>query len=215
MIKLYHCHNARSFRPLWALEELCLPYELISLPFPPRALAPAYLDLNPLGTVPLLIDGQTRMTESAAMCEYLAAKNAPTALNVDRQEPAFGAFLNWLHFGEATLTFPQTLVLRYSRLEPEDRRSPQVTEDYGRWFLARLRAVEATTATQDHLCAGRFTVADISVGYALLLGEELGLDARFGPATQAYWQQLQAREGFRRAKIAQGPSPAAQREASE
>ena len=52
MITLYHCMSARSFRPLWMLEELGLPYELRMLPFPPRVLARSYLDLNTLGTIP-------------------------------------------------------------------------------------------------------------------------------------------------------------------
>ena len=67
MITLYHCVSARSFRPLWMLEELQAPYRLHMLPFPPRALQRSYLDINPLGTVPLLLDGDTRMTESSAM----------------------------------------------------------------------------------------------------------------------------------------------------
>jgi hypothetical protein len=62
-----------GFRPLWMLEELQLPYQLHMLPFPPRALARSFLELNPLGTVPLLVQGDVRMTESAAMCQYLAA----------------------------------------------------------------------------------------------------------------------------------------------
>ena len=52
MITLYHCDAARSFRPLWMLEELSLTYELKMLPFPPRVLAKDYLALNPLGTIP-------------------------------------------------------------------------------------------------------------------------------------------------------------------
>ena len=51
MIELYHCVSARSFRALWMLEELDLPYQLHMLPFPPRALAKDYLAQNPLGTV--------------------------------------------------------------------------------------------------------------------------------------------------------------------
>ena len=66
---------------------------------------------------------------------------------VGDDEPAYGAFLNWMYFSDATLTFPQTLVLRYSQLEPEERRNPQVATDYAKWFLGRLRAVEAATAT--------------------------------------------------------------------
>jgi glutathione S-transferase len=199
MITLYHCTAARSFRPLWALEELGLAYDLKMLPFPPRAFAKQYLALNPLGTIPLLIDGDTRMTESAAVLQYLVTRHGPTPLAVGIDEPGYGAYLNWLHFGEATLTFPQTLVLRYGKLEPEERRSPQVATDYAKWFFGRLRAVEAAITGNETLCAGRFTVADISVGYALLLAERIGLAKDFGPAVAAYWQRLQARAGFRRA----------------
>ena len=199
MIQLYHCAGSRSFRPLWALEELGLPYELKMLPFPPRVFAKDYLAINPLGTIPLLVDGDTRMTESAAIAQYLATRYGPTPLAVAVDEPAYGAFLNWLHFGEATLTFPQALVLRYSRLEPEERRSPQVATDYSKWFFGRLRAIEAVAAESEFVCAGRFTVADISVGYALLLAGRIGLSPQFGPAVAAYWQRLKIRDGFRRA----------------
>ena len=203
MITLYHCAAARSFRPLWALEELGLPYDLKMLPFPPRVFAKEYLGLNPLGTVPLLLDGDMRMTESAAIAQYLVTRYGPTPLAVDVDEPDFGAYLNWLHFGEATLTFPQTLVLRYTRLEPEERRNSQVAADYTKWFFGRLRGVEAAVAASDMLCAGRFTAADISVGYALLLAQRIGLSAEFGPAVAAYWHRLQARDGFRRAVAAE------------
>ena len=74
-----------------------------------------------------------------------------------------------------------------------------------RWFLARLRAVETalTHGASDYLCAGRFTAADVAVGYALLLAQHLGLSAQFGPATQAYWQRLQQRPGYQRAMAVQ------------
>ena len=210
MITLYHCARARSFRPLWALEELQLPYELKMLPFPPRALAKEYLAINPLGTIPLLIDGDTRMTESAAITQYLVTKYGPSPLAVGTDEADYGAFLNWLHFGEATLTFPQTLVLRYSEMEPEERRQPQVVADYAKWFLARLRVIETLTATSEYLCAGRFTAADISVGYALLLAQRLGLSAQFGPAVTSYWARLQQRDGYLRAVTAENEAGDAQ-----
>lgn len=207
---LYHCINARSFRPLWLLEELGLPYDLKVLPFPPRRDAEAYLEINPLGTIPAFFDGDMRMTESAAICQYLAARHSPRALNVEADEPAFGAYLNFLHFGEATLTFPLTLVLRYSCFEAQERRLPQAAEDYTRWFLSRLRTLEPLLETREHLCAGRFTAADVSVGYALLLADDIGLKERFKPATLAYWERLQAREGFQRALRAQQQAAIAQ-----
>ena len=145
MITLYHCDGARSFRPLWMLEEMGLPYELKMLPFPPRVFAKEYLAINPLGTIPFMVDGETKMTESSGICYYLGTKYGPTPLVVGLDDPAYGAFLNWMYFSDATLTFPQTLVLRYSQLEPEERRNPQVAGDYAKWFLGRLRAVEAAT----------------------------------------------------------------------
>ena len=206
MIRLYHCADARSFRPLWALEELGLDYELTVMPFPPRYRAKEYMAVNPLGTIPALVDGETFMTESAAIVEYLVTRYGPSPLAVEVDDPAYGAWLNWLHFGEATLTFPQTLVLRYRRFEPG--KAEVVADDYAKWFLSRLKAVDRALTTilspaGDWLCAGRFTGADISVGYALLLAGQLGLDAEFTPAIAAYWARLQARPAFQAAKTSQ------------
>jgi glutathione S-transferase len=202
MIKLYHCADARSFRPLWALEELGLPYKLELMPFPPRSRVPGYRELNPLGTVPVMFDGEHRMTESAAMGHYLGAKFGPTDLVVRPEEPAFADYMNFLLMGEATLTFPLTLVLRYTRLEPPERRAAQAADDYRTWFLARLKAA-STMVGENFVCAGRFTMADISFAYALLLGESLGLASGYPPSLGPYWQAMQARDGFQRAKAAQ------------
>lgn len=203
MIELYHCSDARSFRALWALEELQLPYRLQLLPFPPRVRQPGYLDENPLGTVPLLIDGDVRMTESAAIPQYLATRYGPSPIAVAPDEPDHGAWLDWMHRGEATLTFPQTIVLRYTRLEPPERRLQQAADDYAQWFGSRLRHVTRALADREWLCAGRFTTADISVGYALLLARSLELDKRYSDDVAAYWERLQARPGFQAAKAAQ------------
>src|ERR1700760_2132846 len=210
MITLYHCDGARSFRPLWMLEELGLGYELKMLPFPPRVLAKEYKAINPLGTIPLMIDGETRMTESSGICPYLGTSYGPTPLMVAPGEPAYGAFLNWMYFSDATLTFPQTLVLRYSQLEPEERRSPQVATDYAKWFPGRLRAVEAATAKAETLCAGRFTAADIVIGYALRLASSIGLAKDFGPNVAAYWDRLRQREAYQRAVAAEQQAGVAQ-----
>jgi glutathione S-transferase len=191
------------------LEELGVPYDLKMLPFPPRVFDKPYLVLNPLGTVPLLVDGEVRMTESAAICQYLAAR-AGSGMNVEVHEQDYPAYLNFLHFGEATLTFPQTLVLRYTHFESAQRRSPQVAEDYAKWFLARLRSLEPLLAQHAFLAAGRFTAADVSVGYALLLAQHLGLDTRFTPEVARYWERLRLREGFRRALAAQERAALAQ-----
>ncbi|MEO1662211.1 MAG: glutathione S-transferase family protein [Pseudomonadota bacterium] len=196
-LTLYHCAHARSLRPLWCLEEMGLDYELINLPFPPRVFAKEYKDTNPLGTVPFLIDGETRMSESSGICHYLTQRHGPTELAVDVSETDYGAFLNWLYFSDATLTFPQTLVLRYTMLEPEPRRLPQAAEDYAAWFQGRLRYVETALADRAFLVAGRFTIADIAIGYALHLATRLPpLQDKLGPNASAYLEALRARPGF-------------------
>jgi glutathione S-transferase len=207
---LYHSIAARSFRPLWMLEELGLDYELRVLAFPPRVHDRSYLDINPCGTVPAFFDGAVRMTESAAICQYLAERHPAARLNVALDEADYGAWLNDLHFGEATLTFPQTLVLRYGRFETPERLQPQVVEDYSRWFLSRLKTLTPRLEQADCLCAGRFTAADISVGYALLLAEQLGLHTAFTPAVAAYWRRLRHRPAFLRAQEAERNAAIAQ-----
>lgn len=203
-MKLYHCKNARSLRALWALEELGIAYELANMPFPPRARFPGYLGLNPLGTVPTLVDGGTVLTESTGICHYLAEKHAPTPLRIDPSEAAFGDYVNWLFRSDATLTFPQTIVLRYTQLEPAERRLPQAAEDYSVWYLSRLRSVESALEDgREFLCGGRFTMADIAVHYALFLGRTLGLDARYKPNCLAYLDRLMQRPAFQRAMLKQ------------
>jgi glutathione S-transferase len=198
-MKLYHCKGARSLRPLWTLEEMGLPYELEVMEFPPRLTFEGYLDINPLGTVPAFVDGDVTMTESSAICQYLVDKYGPTSLAVTSDEPEYGDYLNWLHRSDATLTFPQTLVFRYTSLEPEARRLPQIVDDYTAWYLSRLRSVEARASGQEFLCASRFTIADIAVGFALYFGKSLGLDRHYKPNTRRYMERILARPAFERA----------------
>jgi glutathione S-transferase len=209
MITLYHCVDARSFRALWALEEIGLSYQLEVLPFPPRFLQREYLAINPLGTIPLLIDGETRMTESAAICQYLGDRYAEPPLTVGRDERAYGAYLNALHFGEATLTFPQTIVLRYGALEPPEKRLPQAAADYKRWALARMRAFETLMAGAPYAAAERFTMADISIGYALMLASAIGFGDETPESLRRYFERLASRPAFLRAKRMQAEKSAA------
>lgn len=194
-MKLWHCNGARSLRPLWALEEMGLEYELELLPFPPRIFQPDYLQENALGTVPFFRDGEVTMTESSAICQYLVDRYAQWDFGLRADHPEYGAYLNWLHHADATLTFPQTITMRYYYLEPSETKQ-EVANDYARWFIARLRRLDAHLENHDYLVDGRFTVADIAVGYALFLARSLQLDERFKPQTRAYLERLMERPAF-------------------
>jgi len=203
-LKLYHCKGARSLRPLWTLEEMGLAYELEVMEFPPRFRREGYLGINPLGTVPAFTDGDLTLTESVAICQYLVdchgqSESGPSELGLTPADKDYGLYLNWLQRADATLTFPQTIVLRYTQFEPPERRLKQAADDYTQWFFARLKGVEAATASREYLCADRFTIADICVGYALVLADTLGLSSGFKPNTEAYYRRLIARSAFQRA----------------
>ncbi len=202
-MKLWHCANARSFRALWALEEMGLDYELEVLPFPPRVFKKDYLSINPLGTIPYLVDGDTHMTESSGICLYLVERFQRYELGLKADHPEYGDYLNWLFHSDATLTFPQTIYFRYDRLEPPERRNPQAAEDYRKWYLARLRRLNKHLESREFLVAGRFTVADIAIHYALFFGESLGLAGDYVPPVREYLERLKQRPAFIRAQSAQ------------
>lgn len=196
---LYHCKQARSFRVLWMLEELGLAYDLKMLPFPPRVFAKEYLEVNPLGTIPFYVDGDVRMTESSMICHWLATQNASPKLWVSPDEPGHSAYLNFVSYGEATLTFPLAVHFRYTQVEAEERRIPQAAEDYKRFFAGRLKLIEPVLEKSEFLCGERFTAADISVGYALSFATQTGAGEFLKPHVRDYLQRLQQRPALRRA----------------
>mmetsp|Transcript_3669 Transcript_3669/g.9367 ORF Transcript_3669/g.9367 Transcript_3669/m.9367 type:complete len:232 (-) Transcript_3669:127-822(-) len=206
---LYHSKDARSFRPLWMLHELGVADQcrLVTMPFPPRAFVREYLDLNVLGTIPYFRDeeGRVQMTESCAIPQYLAEKFAPTSLQVQPSEPDWPAYLNWIAHADATLTFPQTVVLRYTL--QEKGRADKAAEDYGKWYVARLRLLDSVLSDgREFLCSGRMTIADICVVYALMLGVRFGFDQQYKPQTKAYLERMTSRPAFKAAHAHQEAS---------
>ncbi len=175
-----------------------IDYDLIEMQFPPRINQPNYKSINVLGTVPYFVDGQSHMTESSATCHYLVEKYHHDALRIDVSHPEYADYINWLFMSDATLLFPQTIVIRYSRFEPKERQVPQVAEDYKLWFWARLKKLDQHLLNRSYLCDNRFTVADITVGYALYFGESQGLASGYSPQVLSYLERLKDREHFKR-----------------
>ena len=193
-IKIYSCNDSRGLRPMWTAEEMGVSYEYEMMPFPPRFLHKEYMDVNILGTIPYLIDGEVEMTESVAMCQYLVDLYGPTDLKVAIDEPDYHHYLNWLAHSDATLTFPQTVVLRYTFQEVGV--ADKAAEGYRRWFVARLKLLEKSLDSREYLCSNRFTIADICVSYAIYLAKTLQIDEAFKPNILRWTDMLFEREGF-------------------
>ena len=216
---LWHSRNTRSLRILWTFKELSLQrgrdYTLHALKFPPRQHHTEFLERNPLGTVPWFghqeagdVAPRASMSESCAVPLYVAELlDSPLALRV--QDGEFGGFLNWLHHADATLTFPQSVVMRYGVFEPE-RDLGVVADDYSRWFHARLRLLNnALEDGREFLVGGRFTLADVCVTYSLFNASADGLgggglvangglplSARFKPPVAEYLARMTSRPAW-------------------
>ncbi|BFM15566.1 glutathione S-transferase family protein [Maricurvus nonylphenolicus] len=198
-IKIWHCHNARSLRPIWALEEMGLDYEVISMPFPPRFEQREFLEINELGTIPYMIDGETHMTESSGIPLYLVERYGKHEFGLKPDQPEYGDYLNWLFHSDATLTFPQTVYIRYTFQEPEERGLKEAATDYMKWFHARLRRLNKHLEDgREYLVDDRFTVADICITYALHLGESLKIDEHYKPHVRDYLNRMRNRPAFQR-----------------
>ena len=195
-IKIYSTQGSRGMRPIWTAEEMGLDYEVEMMPFPPRFMQPEYMKVNILGTIPYLIDGKARMTESVGISQYFVDKYGPTDLKVSVEEDDYASYLNWLAHSDATITFPQTVFIRYTLQEPGV--ADKAAEGYRRWFLARLKLLEATLEDREYLCSGRFTIADICVSYALYLARSLGIDEAFKPNILRWTDMLFEREAFKK-----------------
>jgi glutathione S-transferase len=198
-MKVYHCPNARSLRVIWAAEELGVDIDVHAVGFPPRVREPDYFAVNPTGTVPTFEDGPVKLFESVAIAEYLAEKAGQTELVVRTDEADWPYYRQFLYLGEATLVPPLTKIVRYKMLEPPERKLPQAAEDGAEEFIDRLKHVEARLDGRDWLAGGRFTLADISVGYAVHLGGFFRLGSRIPPRTAAYIDRIRARPAFQRA----------------
>lgn len=207
MITIYHVPHARSQRVVWLMEELGEAYRIERLAFPvPDALK----TVNPLGTVPTIVDeateGRIVMFESLAILQYVtgrrlvAGDEIAAGLTVGpRPDPArYAAHLQFLHFGEADLATPIGTIFR-TRVFSGERSNATIADQLGQ--LARRLAF-----LDDHLADGRewitgarFTIADISIGYAFDLRDFTGVECELPAHVAAYWRRLQERPAFRRA----------------
>ena len=198
MATLYHAPNARSLRVLWTLEELGAKADVKTLPFPPREKEPDYLKVNPTGAIPAMVDGDRVMTESLAICEYLAAKHGSSLL-VAPGEPERVPFLEWLWYGESTLMTPLSRLGRVASLPVKGEAIDVVLADARESLQVRLKSLEQRLEGRDFLVAGRLTLADVSVGYPLHLLAVFRVDVPLGTRTAAYRERLRTRPAFVRA----------------
>ncbi len=199
-MKLYHSDKSRSTRVLWLLEELGLKYEVERLPFDRKALQSVdYLQLNPFGKVPVLVDGAVTMFESVAIIQYVLNRYGEGRLEPATSSPEYGQFLQWVHFGESTLMGPVAQIALHAMLLPETERSVDQEAAGRRAFAHYARQLEKVLSTSTYLVGDDFTAADIVMGYTLASAAAFGAIPEDCTALRAYLGRLQQRPAFKRA----------------
>jgi glutathione S-transferase len=158
-LTLYHASPSRSSVVLWMLEELGEPYDikLLSLTKEENR-KPDYLAINPMGKVPALRHGDTVITETAAICTYLADAFPEKKLNVPVGTPQRGVYLKWLFFGPGCLE--QAVMDRAAPRREEPRRAMLGYGD----FDTTMNVVASAVSKSTWLMGDRFTAADVVIG---------------------------------------------------
>lgn len=200
MITLYHAAGSRSCRVRWLLEELGVSHRIERLAFGDGSLqSPAYLAKNPTGKVPALEDDGTLLFESGAICEYLVERHGKGRLAPAPGAPGRAAYLQWLHWGEASLTPALGEIVQHSFMRPEAERIPQVVDDARNRLRKNLELLEGALAKGEYLVGGELSAADIMVAYALQLAKMVGQLPGDLPRVNAYLARCAARPAFQKA----------------
>ncbi len=177
----------------WMLEEVGEPYRTVWLDYGSTMKAPEYLALNPMGKVPALRDGDTAVTESAAICAYLADRFPQRRLAPPPGDPARAAYYRWMFFTAGPLEMATTA--RTLGWQVPEGRSRMV--GFGSYADA-LDALETALRPGPYVCGEQFTAADVVLGSALGWGLMFGtVDRR--PSFEAYATRLQQRQAAQRA----------------
>jgi len=191
--------EGRGFRVVWLLEEMGLAYQLRPVDLLAGVEEDAeFLAINPAGFIPAIRDGDVTMVESIAIMEYLLARYGPTLLAPESRDAAFPSYQQFLHLGEAGLAVPINYVSSARNFAPEADRQNWSARNAMQTFESRLRLVTRQLERSPYLAGQRFTAADISVTYALMLARRNG-GVDLGDVEQAYMVRTTGREAYKRA----------------
>ncbi len=199
MIKLYGVSGSRAFRSLWMLEELGLEYEHVQTHFATGdTRKPEYLELNPNGHIPTLVDGDLVLWESMAINLYLARKHDQCLWPKSLEDE--GHAFKWSLWAMTEVEPPLLQLLSHTRFLPEDQRDPKLAKEGEEKLQAPFGVLDRALEARRYLLGESFSVADLNVAsvssWALLGGTAL---AGF-PNAKRYLEECLARPAAQKAR---------------
>jgi glutathione S-transferase len=200
MLTVHHLGKSQSERIVWLCEELDIPFELKRYARDPvTVLAPAdYKALHPIGSAPVITDGDLVLAESGAIVEYIIAKYGNGRLVLRPGDSDFAQFLYWFHFANGTLQagMGRLMILNRLKLAEDD---PMLLATKARVDRA-FDLVEARLRDADYLAGRAFTTADIMMGFSLTTMRYFQpYDLARCPNVVKYLGRIGARPAYRRA----------------
>ena len=200
MLKIHHVPHFRSVRVIWLMEEMGESYEVVRAPWP---LDEVFKARTGVLAVPTIEDDGVVMGESLAILQYLTGRRIQKALELgltvgpNPDPAAYAEHLNWLHFGEAALMVHFGMLSRIRRQAAAPEKRGVAASACETILSTRLEALERQlSGGRPHLTGEAFTIADISVGYALGYARMRGLDGMFAPHTLDYLDRVSVRPGY-------------------
>ncbi|MCK0196460.1 glutathione S-transferase family protein [Ancylobacter sp. 6x-1] len=192
MIRLYWAPQSRSLRALWVLEESGLPYvrELIDIRSGVQQ-SPAYRRINPMMKVPALTEGAARVTESGAICAYVAERAPEAGLAPPLGDPRRGDYLRWLFFSPACMEGALTEKFSGAHM-------PSASVGWGS-FERVFDVLDAALAKGPWLLGADFSAADVMIGADLYYSMEVFKVVEPRPSFTAYLDRCKARPALQRA----------------
>jgi glutathione S-transferase len=191
-MKLYGFPGTRAQRALWGLHEVDADFEYVSVNLlEGEHKRPEFLRINPAGKVPVLVDGDRVLPESAAIVLYLAEKYPEKALlpeDLDERAQVY----RWMLFAVTELEQPLWRMTRHSFLYPPEKRLPADIELAREDFRSMAAILEKHLEGRQFIVGDKLTVADCVTVYLIDWANEVHLVDGF-PRLQAYLERLYAR----------------------
>ncbi len=204
-MKLYYAPGTRAARPRWLLEELEVPYELVTVDLEAGAhRRPEYLAVHPLGRVPALADGELRLLESVAICVHLADRFRDRGLMPEPGSPERALVTQWLLFATTELDGSLDLISLHSADLPDGERVPAIVPWARARFSQGARVLDDAVGGRRFLVGDRLTAADVVLGCLLSWADRARLLGHF-PELARYREDLLSRPAARRALAGDRP----------
>lgn len=196
--KLYGISGSRAIRSLWAIEEVGIEYEHVSVNFMAESKKPEYLAVNPNGRIPALQDGDVTLFESMAINLYLA-KTYGGALYP--RDPANEALVwQWSVWVMTEIEPAQMDIVIQKFFTPEEKRDAAVLAAAEKTLARPLKVLDDTLATRDWLVGDAFSIADLNVSGVMLLLSMVKFDSSAYANVTRWAEACYARPSLERAK---------------